>query len=36
MITGIGIDIVHVDRVCRWMNNPRILARFFNPLEIET
>lgn len=36
MIAGIGIDIVHVDRLRRWMNNPGILERFFHPLEIET
>jgi len=36
MISGIGIDIVHVDRIRRWIENPAILNRFFHPLEIET
>lgn len=36
MISGIGIDIVHVDRIRRWMDEPGILQRFFNPAEIET
>lgn len=36
MITGIGIDIVHVDRIRRWIENPGILERFFHPDEIET
>jgi holo-[acyl-carrier protein] synthase len=36
MISGLGIDIVHVDRIRRWIDNPAILKRFFHPLEIET
>ncbi|MEN6499057.1 MAG: holo-ACP synthase [Rectinema sp.] len=36
MISGLGIDIVHVDRIRRWVDNPAILKRFFHPLEIET
>lgn len=36
MISGIGIDIVHVDRIRRWIENPAILDRYFHPLEIET
>ncbi|MEN6297905.1 MAG: holo-ACP synthase [Rectinema sp.] len=36
MISGIGIDIVHVDRIRRWVENPSILERFFHPAEIET
>jgi holo-[acyl-carrier protein] synthase len=35
MISGLGIDIVHVDRIRRWIDNPGILKRFFHPLEIE-
>jgi holo-[acyl-carrier protein] synthase len=35
MISGIGIDIVHVDRIRRWIENPAILKRFFHPEEIE-
>jgi len=36
MISGIGIDIVHVDRIRRWIDNQAILERFFHPAEIET
>ncbi len=36
MISGIGIDIVHVDRIRRWIENQAILERFFHPDEIET
>lgn len=35
MITGIGIDIVHVRRIRRWLEIPGLVERFFNPLEIE-
>lgn len=35
MITGLGIDIVHVDRIRRWIEQPGLIERFFNPLEIE-
>lgn len=35
MITGLGIDIVHVDRIRRWMHLSGILQRFFHPAEIE-
>ena len=35
MIFGIGIDIVHVDRIERWMREPDLVKRFFNPREIE-
>lgn len=34
MILGIGVDIVHVDRLTRWMKVPGILERFFHPMEI--
>lgn len=34
MITGIGIDIVHVDRILRWMNIPGLIERYFHPMEI--
>jgi len=36
MISGIGIDIVHVDRIQRWIEHPSILERFFHPDEIAT
>lgn len=36
MISGIGLDIVHVDRIRHWIENPAILARFFHPDEIAT
>ena len=34
MITGIGIDVVHVRRMERWMNNRKLLERFFHPQEL--
>ena len=34
MITGIGIDVVHVHRMERWMNNRKLLERFFHPQEL--
>jgi holo-[acyl-carrier protein] synthase len=35
MIAGIGIDIVHVSRIERWMNVPGLVDRYFHPSEIE-
>jgi holo-[acyl-carrier protein] synthase len=35
MITGIGIDIVHIKRMERWLSNTKLLQRFFHPDEIE-
>ena len=35
MISGIGIDIVHVDRITRWLSIPGLVDRFFHPEEIE-
>jgi holo-[acyl-carrier protein] synthase len=35
MIRGIGIDIVHVDRINRWISVPGLIDRFFHPIEIE-
>jgi holo-[acyl-carrier protein] synthase len=35
MIKGIGIDIVHVDRIRRWEATPGLIERFFNSEEIE-
>jgi len=34
MIAGIGIDIVHVSRIQRWMTTPGLVERFFHPMEI--
>ncbi|MDR3303507.1 MAG: holo-ACP synthase [Treponema sp.] len=34
MIIGIGIDIVHVNRMIRWQNTPALLARYFHPDEL--
>ncbi|HAK45320.1 MAG TPA: 4'-phosphopantetheinyl transferase [Spirochaeta sp.] len=35
MIVGIGVDIVHVDRMKRWANVPGIIERYFHPDEIK-
>jgi holo-[acyl-carrier protein] synthase len=35
MIRGIGIDIVHVDRIQRWISIPGLVDRFFHPVEVE-
>ena len=34
MITGIGVDIVRVQRMLRWRNTPGLLERFFHPEEL--
>lgn len=34
MICGIGVDIVQVKRFEKWINNPKMLERYFNPAEI--
>lgn len=34
MIFGIGTDIVQVSRMNKWVENPEIIKRFFNPVEI--
>ena len=34
MIYGIGTDIVQVSRITRWVRNPDMIARFFNPEEL--
>jgi holo-[acyl-carrier protein] synthase len=34
MITGIGIDIVHVRRLERWQKIPGLLERYFHPDEL--
>lgn len=35
MITGIGIDIVEVDRIKRLLKNKKFIERVFTPLEIK-
>lgn len=34
MISGIGIDIVHVSRIQHWLDVPGLVERFFHPQEI--
>jgi len=34
MITGIGIDIIEVKRMERWLDNTALLERYFHPQEI--
>ena len=34
MITGIGIDVVHGERMSRWRRTPGLLERFFHPDEL--
>ena len=34
MIAGIGIDIVQIKRMERWLDNPKLLERFFHAQEI--
>lgn len=34
MITGIGIDVVHVFRLERWRRIPGLLERYFHPEEL--
>ena len=34
MITGIGVDVVHVRRLQRWCTTPGLLERFFHPVEL--
>jgi holo-[acyl-carrier protein] synthase len=36
MITGIGIDVVHVKRLAKWMKSPGLLDRYFHPEELKT
>ena len=36
MITGIGIDVVHVGRMERWRRIPGLLERYFHPEELLT
>ena len=34
MILGIGIDIVHIDRMKKWLVRPFLVQRYFHPEEI--
>ncbi|MDR0656000.1 MAG: holo-ACP synthase [Treponema sp.] len=34
MIVGIGIDVVHVDRLRRWIDMPGLLQRYFHSDEL--
>jgi holo-[acyl-carrier protein] synthase len=34
MITGVGLDTVHVKRMDKWVGNPKLMERFFHPEEI--
>ncbi|MCL2007619.1 MAG: holo-ACP synthase [Treponema sp.] len=34
MIAGIGIDMVDVRRMTKWMHKPALMERYFNPSEI--
>jgi holo-[acyl-carrier protein] synthase len=36
MITGVGIDIVEVKRMEKWLASPKLLERYFHPKELET
>ncbi len=35
MILGIGIDIVHIDRMKKWLVRPLLVQRYFHPSEID-
>jgi len=34
VITGIGVDVVHVNRMVRWRKIPGLLERYFHPDEL--
>jgi holo-[acyl-carrier protein] synthase len=36
VITGIGVDVVHVFRLERWRGIPGLLERYFHPEELST
>lgn len=36
MIVGIGVDVVHVDRLKRWLRIPGLLERYFHPDELSS
>ena len=35
MIRGVGLDVVHIDRMKKWSRTPGIFTRFFHPKELE-
>lgn len=35
MILGIGVDLLQVQRMDRWVDQPGLLSRFFHPGEID-
>ncbi|MDR0377863.1 MAG: holo-ACP synthase [Spirochaetaceae bacterium] len=34
MIVGIGVDVVHIDRLKRWLRVPGLPERYFHPEEL--
>jgi holo-[acyl-carrier protein] synthase len=36
MIVGIGVDVVHVDRLKRWLGIPGLPERYFHPDELSS
>ncbi|HNX72900.1 MAG TPA: holo-ACP synthase [Spirochaetales bacterium] len=34
-ISGVGIDLVRIERIARWMERPGMVERFFHPEEID-
>jgi holo-[acyl-carrier protein] synthase len=36
MIVGIGVDVVHVDRLKRWLKIPGLPERYFHPEELSS
>lgn len=34
MILGIGLDVVRIDRIAHWVDNPSLLERFFHASEV--
>jgi holo-[acyl-carrier protein] synthase len=36
MIVGIGVDVVHVDRLKRWLTIPGLPERYFHPEELSS
>lgn len=35
MIKGIGTDIASIARFLQWIDDPRLMSRYFHPLELE-
>lgn len=35
MIAGVGLDVVHVARIRKWLAIPGLVRRFFHPTEVE-